>query len=87
MAGGSATCPASKRTPARAAEENRAASPRISGTSKEAQVEDAALERIQAVLENGGAARSVELSDEEAAMNDTLQKLQQFCAKNFPPTD
>ncbi|AII48782.1 GTP-binding protein YchF [Synechococcus sp. KORDI-52] len=37
-------------------------------TSKEAQVEDAALERIQAVLENGGAARRVELSDEEAAM-------------------
>ena len=37
-------------------------------TSKEAQVEDAALERIQAVLENGGAARSVDLSDEEAAM-------------------
>ena len=25
--------------------------------------------------------------DEEAAMNDTLQKLQQFCAKNFPPTN
>jgi len=37
-------------------------------TSKEAQVEDAALERIQAVLENGGAARSVDLNDEEAAM-------------------
>ena len=37
-------------------------------TSKEAQVEDAALERIQAVLENGGAARSVDLSDEEEAM-------------------
>ena len=37
-------------------------------TSNEAQVEDAALERIQAVLENGGAARSVELNDEEAAM-------------------
>ena len=37
-------------------------------TSKEAQVEDAALERIQAELENGGAARSVDLSDEEAAM-------------------
>ncbi len=37
-------------------------------TSKEAQVEDAALERIQFVLENGGAARSVDLSDEEVAM-------------------
>ena len=37
-------------------------------TSKEAQVEDAALERIQAVLENGGAARSVDLNEEEAAM-------------------
>ena len=37
-------------------------------TSKEAQVEDAALERIQAVLENGGAARGVELNEEEAAM-------------------
>ena len=37
-------------------------------TSKEAQLEDAALERIQAVLENGGAARSVELADEEAAL-------------------
>ena len=37
-------------------------------TSKEAQVEDAALERIQQVLEQGGAARSVALSDEEAAM-------------------
>ena len=37
-------------------------------TSKEAQTEDAALERIQAVLEEGGAARSVELSDEEASM-------------------
>ena len=37
-------------------------------TSKDAQVEDAALERIQAVLEQGGAARSVELSDEEALM-------------------
>ena len=37
-------------------------------TSKEAQVEDAALERIQAVLENGDAARSVDLNDEEAAM-------------------
>ena len=37
-------------------------------TSKEAQIEDAVLERIQAVLERGGAARSVELSDEEALM-------------------
>ena len=37
-------------------------------TSKEAQTEDAALEWIQAVLEEGGAARSVELSDEEALM-------------------
>ena len=37
-------------------------------TSKEAQVEDAALERIQAVLENGGSARSVDLNEEEAAM-------------------
>ena len=37
-------------------------------TSKEAQVEDTALERIQAELENGGAARSVDLNDEEAAM-------------------
>ena len=37
-------------------------------TSKEAQVEDAALERIQEVLEQGGAARSVALSEEEAAM-------------------
>jgi len=37
-------------------------------TSKEAQVEDAALERIQVVLEDGGAARSVELADDEAAM-------------------
>ena len=37
-------------------------------TSKEAQVEDAALERIQAVLENGGSARSVDLNDEEVAM-------------------
>jgi len=37
-------------------------------TSKEAQAEDAALERIQAVLEQGGAARSVPLSDEEAPM-------------------
>ena len=37
-------------------------------TSKEAQQEDAALERIQAALEDGGAARSVELSEEEALM-------------------
>tara|TARA_B100001057_G_scaffold72667_1_gene66929 strand:- start:2 stop:1147 length:1146 start_codon:yes stop_codon:yes gene_type:complete len=37
-------------------------------TSKEAQVEDAALERIQAVLEGGGAARSVELTSEEDAL-------------------
>jgi ribosome-binding ATPase len=37
-------------------------------TSKEAQLEDGALARIQAVLEQGGAARSVELSEEEAAM-------------------
>ena len=37
-------------------------------TSKEAQVEDDALARIQAVLEQGGAARSVALSDEETAM-------------------
>ena len=37
-------------------------------TSKDAQVEDAALERIQQVLEQGGAARSVELSEEEAVM-------------------
>jgi GTP-binding protein YchF len=37
-------------------------------TSKEAQLEDGALERIQAVLEQGGAARSVELGPEEAAM-------------------
>ena len=37
-------------------------------TSKEAQSEDAVLERIQVVLEEGGAARSVELSDEEALM-------------------
>ena len=37
-------------------------------TSKEAQVEDAVLERIQQVLEQGGAARSVALSDEEATM-------------------
>ena len=37
-------------------------------TSKEAQSEDAVLERIQVVLEEGGAARGVELSDEEALM-------------------
>ena len=37
-------------------------------TSKDAQVEDAALERIQAVLENGGAARGVELSEEETGL-------------------
>ena len=37
-------------------------------TSKEAQQEDAALESIQTVLENGGAARSVELSEEEELM-------------------
>ena len=37
-------------------------------TSKEAQAEDGALARIQAVLEQGGAARSVALSEEEAAV-------------------
>ena len=37
-------------------------------TSKEAQLEDAALARIQAVLEQGGAARSVALSEEEAPL-------------------
>jgi GTP-binding protein YchF len=37
-------------------------------TSKEAQLEDGALERIQAVLEQGGAARSVQLSAEEALL-------------------
>ena len=37
-------------------------------TSKEAQVEDAALERIQQVLEQGGSARAVALNDDEAAM-------------------
>ncbi|MEX1317513.1 MAG: redox-regulated ATPase YchF [Synechococcaceae cyanobacterium] len=36
-------------------------------TSKEAQAEDAALERIQQVLEAGGAARSVTLNPDEAA--------------------
>ncbi|MBM5802777.1 MAG: redox-regulated ATPase YchF [Cyanobacteria bacterium K_DeepCast_35m_m2_155] len=35
-------------------------------TSKEAQLEDGALARIQQVLEQGGAARSVVLTDEEA---------------------
>ena len=37
-------------------------------TSKEAQLEDAALERIQEVLEQGGSARTVELNDEEIAL-------------------
>ena len=37
-------------------------------TSKEAQIEDAALEQIQVVLEQGGNARSVQLSEEEAQM-------------------
>ena len=37
-------------------------------TSKEAQAEDSALERIAAVLDAGGAARSVAISDEEAAL-------------------
>jgi GTP-binding protein YchF len=37
-------------------------------TSKEAQLEDAALARIQQVLEQGGAARSVDLTDEEAPL-------------------
>jgi GTP-binding protein YchF len=37
-------------------------------TSKEAQLEDGALERIQAVLEQGGPARSVALSEEEAVL-------------------
>ena len=37
-------------------------------TSKEAQLEDAALARIQVELEQGGAARNVELGPEEAAM-------------------
>ena len=36
--------------------------------SKEAQLEDGALARIQQVLEQGGAARSVELTDEEAPL-------------------
>ncbi|MEB3258100.1 MAG: redox-regulated ATPase YchF, partial [Cyanobacteriota bacterium] len=37
-------------------------------TSKEAQLEDGALARLQEVLEAGGAARSVALSEEEAAL-------------------
>ena len=37
-------------------------------TSTEAQLEDPALERIQAVLEQGGAARSVSLAEEEEAL-------------------
>ncbi|MFZ4804810.1 MAG: redox-regulated ATPase YchF [Synechococcus lacustris] len=37
-------------------------------TSKEAQLEDAALERISVVLDAGGAARSVSLNEEEQAM-------------------
>ena len=37
-------------------------------TSKEAQLEDGILERIQLELENGGAARNIELSDEEHAL-------------------
>ena len=37
-------------------------------TSKDAQIEDAALERIQTVLEKGGAARSIEMSEEENAL-------------------
>ena len=37
-------------------------------TSQEAQLEDAALERIQVVLEGGGAARGVELTSEEDAL-------------------
>ena len=37
-------------------------------TSKEAQVEDEALQRIQEVLEQGGAARSVTLNEDEADM-------------------
>ena len=37
-------------------------------TSKEAQLEDGALERIQAVLEQGGAARSVALAEDEEAL-------------------
>jgi GTP-binding protein YchF len=37
-------------------------------TSKEAQLEEAALARVQDVLEAGGAARNVSLSEEEAAL-------------------
>jgi len=37
-------------------------------TSKEAQLEDGALERIQAVLEQGGAARSVTLAEDEEVL-------------------
>ena len=37
-------------------------------TSKEAQLEDGVLERIQAVLEQGGAARSLSLAEEEKAL-------------------
>jgi ribosome-binding ATPase len=37
-------------------------------TSKEAQLEDGALARVQQVLEQGGAARSVDLSEEEAPL-------------------
>ena len=37
-------------------------------TSKDAQVEDGALARIQEVLEQGGSARTVDLTDEEAAL-------------------
>ena len=37
-------------------------------TSKEAQIEDGVLARIQAELEQGGAARNIELGPEEAAM-------------------
>ena len=37
-------------------------------TSKEAQLEDGALERIQAVLEQGGAARSLTLAEEEEVL-------------------
>ncbi|KEF40759.1 MAG: GTP-binding protein [Cyanobium sp. CACIAM 14] len=41
-------------------------------TSKEAQLEDAALERLQAELEQGGAARRVSLSEEEQSLVPTL---------------
>jgi ribosome-binding ATPase len=44
-------------------------------TSKEAQLEDGALERIQTVLDQGGAARSVDLSEEEAAVVKPLELL------------